>query len=101
VTYLGPYDCYKYLIIPFSPSNVDIIDSYFYMSFLNVYYITLCRSHEKHLILNEVKNWQVCCSRMVTFVVVHYIADLSINLVYLWAVYQYIKKKVISKKKLF
>jgi len=38
---------YKCLISFFSPSNVDIIDSYFYMSFLNVYYITLCRLYEK------------------------------------------------------
>ncbi len=67
------------------------------MSFLNVYYITLCRSHEKYLILSEVKNWQVCYSRMVTLVVVHYIANLSINVVYLLAIYQYITKKVIKK----
>jgi hypothetical protein len=45
---------YKWLISLFSPSNVDIIDSYFYMSFSNVYYITLCRLYEKHLILSEV-----------------------------------------------
>jgi hypothetical protein len=32
---------------------------------LNVYYITLCRLHEKNLILIEVKNWQVCYSGMV------------------------------------
>jgi hypothetical protein len=38
------------------------------MSFLNVYYITLCRLYEKHLILNEVlkltsvffKNGYIC-----------------------------------------
>jgi hypothetical protein len=47
---------YKCLISHFSPSNVDIIYSYFYMLFLNVYYITLCRLYEKHLILSEVKN---------------------------------------------
>ncbi len=35
------------------------------MSFLNVCYITLCRLHEKHLILNEVKNWQLCYSRVI------------------------------------
>jgi hypothetical protein len=29
---------YKCLISLFSPSNVDIIDSYFYTSFFNVYY---------------------------------------------------------------
>jgi hypothetical protein len=67
---------YKYLISPFSPSNVDIIDSYFYMSLLNVYYITLCKLHELFLILNEVKNWQMCYSGMVTLIVVHYIVDL-------------------------
>jgi hypothetical protein len=67
---------YKCLVSLFPPSNVDIIYSYFYMSFLNVYYITLCRLHEKHPILNKVKNWQVCYSRMVTLVVAHYIADL-------------------------
>jgi hypothetical protein len=67
---------YKCLINPFSPLNVDIIDSYFYMSFLNVYYITLCRLYEKHLTLSEVKNWQVCYSRVVTLVVVHYNVDL-------------------------
>jgi hypothetical protein len=66
---------YKCLINHFSPSNVDIIDSYFYMSFLNVYYITLCRLHEKHLILNEVKNWHVCYLGVVTLVVAHYIAQ--------------------------
>jgi len=47
---------YKCLISPFSPSNVNIIDSYFYMSYLNVYYITLCKLHEKNSILSEVKN---------------------------------------------
>jgi hypothetical protein len=67
---------HKCLMTHFSPSNVDIIDSYFYMSFLNVYYITLCGLHEKNSILNEVKNWQVCYSGVVTFVVVHYIANL-------------------------
>jgi hypothetical protein len=46
------------------------------MSFLKVYYITLCILHEKHLILSEVKNWQVCYLRMVTLVVAHYIVDL-------------------------
>jgi hypothetical protein len=46
---------YKCLISPFSPSNVDIIDSYFDMSFLNVYYITLYKLYEKTLILSEVK----------------------------------------------
>jgi len=45
---------YKCLISPFSLSNVGIIHSYFYMSFLNVYYIKLCKLHEKHLILSEV-----------------------------------------------
>jgi hypothetical protein len=47
---------YKCLISLFSPSNVDIIYSCFYMLFLNVYYITLCRLYEKYLILSEVKN---------------------------------------------
>jgi hypothetical protein len=47
---------YKCLISPFSPSNVDIIDSYFYMLFWNTYYITLCKLYEKHLIPSEVKN---------------------------------------------
>jgi hypothetical protein len=46
------------------------------MLFLNVYYFTLCRLYEKHLILNEVKNWQVCYSRVVTLTVAHYIVDL-------------------------
>jgi hypothetical protein len=72
---------YKCLINPFSPSNVDIIDSYFYMSFLNAYYITLCRLHEKHSILSEVKNWQLCYSKVVTFVVAHYIINLRIYMV--------------------
>jgi hypothetical protein len=72
---------YKCLINPFSPSNVDIINSYFYMSFLNVNYITLCRLHEKNSILNEVKNWQVCYSWVVTFAMVHYFADLPIYMV--------------------
>jgi hypothetical protein len=67
---------YKCLISHYSPSNVDIIDLYFYMSFLNVYYNTLCRLYEKHLISSEVKNWQVCYSGMVTFVAAHYIANL-------------------------
>jgi hypothetical protein len=70
---------YKCLINFFSPSNVDIIDSYFYMSFLNVYYITICKLNEKNLILNEIKNWQVCYSGLVTLVVVHYIVDLPIG----------------------
>jgi hypothetical protein len=47
---------YKCLICPFSPSNVDIIDSYFYMSLLNVYYTILCILQEKHSMLSEVKN---------------------------------------------
>jgi hypothetical protein len=64
------------LISLFSPSNVDIIDSYFYMSILNVYYITLCRLHEKHSILSEVKNWQVCYLGVVTLAMAHYIANL-------------------------
>jgi len=67
---------YKCLINLFSPSNVNIIDSYFYMSFLNVYYITLCRLYEKKLILNEVKNWQVCYLKVVTLAVAHYIVNL-------------------------
>jgi hypothetical protein len=71
---------YKCLIRPFSPSNVDIIDSYFDMSFLNVYYITLCGLHEKYLILSEVKNWQVCYSRLVTLIVAHYITNLPPSL---------------------
>jgi hypothetical protein len=71
---------YKCLISPFSPSNVDTIDSYFYMSFLNVYYTTLCRLHEKYLILREVKNWQLCYLRLVTLIMVHYIANLPPSL---------------------
>jgi hypothetical protein len=47
------------------------------MSFLNVYYNTLCKLHEFFLILSEVKNWQVCYLRMVTLIVAYYIADLS------------------------
>jgi hypothetical protein len=69
---------YKCLISPFSPSNVDILDPYFYMSFFNVYYITLCRLHEKHSILSEVKIWQMCYSWVVTLVVAHYIVDLPL-----------------------
>jgi hypothetical protein len=68
--------CYMCLISPFSPSNVDIIDTYFYMSILNVFYITLCELYEKHLILNEVKNWQVCYLEVVTLAMAHYIVDL-------------------------
>jgi hypothetical protein len=49
------------------------------MSFFNVYYITLCKLYEKHSIISEVKNWQVCYSRLVTLVVVHYIVDLPIG----------------------
>jgi hypothetical protein len=52
----GPNLDYKCLISLFSPSNVDIIDSYFYMLFLDVYYITLCSLYEKHLVLGETKN---------------------------------------------
>jgi hypothetical protein len=66
---------YKCLISHFSPSNVDIIYSNFYMSFLNVYYITLCRLLKKHLILNEVKNWQLCYFGVVTLTVAHYITN--------------------------
>jgi len=69
----------KCLISLFPLSNVNIIDSYFYMSILNVYYITLYRLHEKCLILNEIKNWQVCYSRVVTLAVVHNIANLPHN----------------------
>jgi hypothetical protein len=69
---------YKCLISPFPPSNVNIIDSYFYMSLLNVYYITLCRFYEKKLILNKVKNWQVCYSGVVILAVAHYIVELPI-----------------------
>jgi len=47
---------YNCLISPFSPSNVDIIDSYFYMSLLNVYYIKLYRLYGKTFKLNEIKN---------------------------------------------
>ncbi len=50
-----------------------------YISFLNVYYITLCKWYEKHLILNEVKNWQVCYLGLVTLVMAHYIVDLPIG----------------------
>jgi len=52
----GPNLDYNCLISLFSPSNVDIIDSYFYMLFLDVYYITLCSLYEKHLVLGETKN---------------------------------------------
>jgi hypothetical protein len=69
---------YKCLISPFSPSNVDIIDAHFYMLFLNVYYIIVCRLYEKNLILSEVKNWKVCYLGVVTLVVAHYIEDLPI-----------------------
>jgi putative exporter of polyketide antibiotics len=65
----------KCLISLFSPSNVNIIYSYFYMSFLNVYYITLCRLHEFLKILSEVKIWQMCYSKVVTIVVAHYIVN--------------------------
>jgi hypothetical protein len=49
------------------------------MSFFNVYYITLCRLHEKKSILNEVKIWEMCYLGMVTLVVAHYIANLPIS----------------------
>ncbi len=67
---------YKCLINLFSPSNVNIIDSYFYMSFLNVYYITLCRLYEFFKILSDVKNWQVFYLRVVTLAMVNHIANL-------------------------
>jgi hypothetical protein len=66
---------YKCLISHLSPSNVDIIDSYFCISFLNVYYITLCILYEKHLILSEAKNWQIIYSGVLTFAMAHYIRD--------------------------
>jgi hypothetical protein len=47
VTYSNLKIGYKCLVSLFPPSNVDIIYSYLYMSFLNLYYITLCRLHEK------------------------------------------------------
>jgi len=72
---------------PFSPSNVDIIDSYFYMSFLNIYYITLCKLLLKKLIINEVKNWQVCYLGMVTLVMAHYIANLPFTWQVFWCLY--------------
>ncbi len=52
------------------------------MSFLNVYYITLCRLHEKYLTLNEIKMWQVCYSKVVTFAMAHYIVDLPNNQIF-------------------
>jgi hypothetical protein len=67
---------YKCLIKFFLPSNVYIIDSYFYMSFLNVYYITLCRLPKKQSITSEVKNWQVCYLGVATLTMVQYIANL-------------------------
>ncbi len=41
-----------------------------------MYYITLCRLYEKHLILSEIKNRQECYSKVVTLAVVHYIPNL-------------------------
>jgi hypothetical protein len=67
---------YKCLITPFSPSNVDIINLYFYMSFLNVYHIKLCRLYEEKKILSEIKNWQVCYLGVVRLAMAHYIVDL-------------------------
>jgi uncharacterized membrane protein YbaN (DUF454 family) len=69
----------KCLISPFPPSNVNIIDSYFYMLFWNAYYITICRLYEKHSIPSEVKNWQVCYLIVVTLAMAHYIANLPIE----------------------
>jgi hypothetical protein len=77
---------YKCLINPFSHWNVDMIDPYFYMSFLNVNYITLCKLHEKQLILSEVKNWKMWYLVVVTLVVAHYIADLPSDV---WHVFNY------------
>jgi hypothetical protein len=56
------------------------------MLFLNVYYTTLCKLHEKHLILSEVKNWQVCYLGVVTLAVAHYIANFPYIFVYIYYV---------------
>jgi hypothetical protein len=56
------------------------------MLFLNVYYTTLCKLHEKHLILIEGKNWQVCYLEVVRLVVAHYIVDLPYIFVYIYYV---------------
>ncbi len=39
-------------LVFFPPSNVDRSDWYFYMSLLNVYYIRICKLHEKYWILH-------------------------------------------------
>jgi len=49
---------YKFQIGVSPSSNVDKIDLLFYMSFLNVYYITIHKLHEKYLTLNLVENLQ-------------------------------------------
>jgi hypothetical protein len=49
------------------------------MSFFNVYYITLRKLYEKHLILSELENSQVCYLRLVMLIVAHYILDLPIG----------------------
>jgi hypothetical protein len=60
-------------------SNVDRSDSYFLMSFLNVYYIIMRKLHEKYWILNQVENLKVCYLRMITLVMAHFILDLTMN----------------------
>jgi hypothetical protein len=54
VTYLRPHIGYKCLINHFSPSNVDIIDSFFICYSWMYINITICKLHEKHSMLNEV-----------------------------------------------
>ncbi len=63
-------------LVIFHIEMFDIIDSYFYISFLNVYYITVCKLHEFFKILSEVKNWQMCYLVVVTLAVAHYIVNL-------------------------
>jgi hypothetical protein len=47
---------YEFQIGVFPSWNVDKIDLFFYISFLNVYYITIHRLHEKYLTLNWIEN---------------------------------------------
>jgi hypothetical protein len=49
---------YEFQIGVFPSWNVDKIDLFFYISFLNVYYITIHRLHEKYLTLNQIENLQ-------------------------------------------
>jgi hypothetical protein len=51
---------YKSYINVILASNVDINDPFFYMSLLNVYYITIFKLQNKYWILNQVEILQAC-----------------------------------------